>query len=424
MKKIRWTAISLLIVTGLVGCKGADSKAGLWPQWRGVGGTGISSEIGLPTEWSEDEGIRWNLELPGTGTSSPIVGHENAYVTLVSGSAKSAAFALLAVGLADGEIAWRTDLFERRRGRTHRLNTPAGSTPATDGEHIFAYFGSHLAAVDLEGGIVWVEEIDEEYLDRSRYGAGSSLILVDDKVIVFQDRERVADEVGWLAAYSKATGERLWRVEWDHTCCAYTTPLELVTRGHKQIFIGHAREVAGYDPDTGEKLWTRPQEMNQPVASPVIEGDLMCTSSGAHGERETVCRRISHDGDDYVIEDLWRTKKYVPGTPSPVLHQGRLYIVTEKGIAVCFNAETGERLWRERLPGRGFNASLVLGDGKIYAAGHDTVAVIAAAPEFELLADNPLPHSGVVASPALAAGCLLVRSQRNLMCIEGTAGTS
>jgi outer membrane protein assembly factor BamB len=368
--------------------------------------------------------MRWVADLPGEGTSSPIVGRDLIFLTTAEGPRTEAHLSVLAVRLADGEIAWQTEVVARPAGKTHRMNTPAGATPATDGKHVYAYFGSHLAALDLAGEIQWTREIDDNYLRESRYGASSSLVLLDDRVIVLQDRETaVEDETGWLAAFAKQDGRELWRVEWSHTCCAYTTPLVLELGGRQQIFVAHAKSVVGYDPADGSKLWEREQDMNQPVASPVLEGDLLCTASGAHGVRETVCRRLGSQVGETTVEELWRTKRSVPATASPLLLEGRLYIVTESGVLLCLDGATGELVWRNRLAGSGYHASLVAGDGKLYATStRASLSVVATGPEFELLAENSLPEGGVIASPAIADGCLLVRTPKQLLCIEGTDG--
>lgn len=414
-------ALLIGLALAATGC-GPRETAGIWPQWRGSGGTGISSETSLPEQWTETEGVRWVADLPGEGTSSPIVGRDLVFLTTAEGSRKATRLSVLAVRLADGEIVWQTEILVRPAGKLHRMNTPAGATPATDGKRVYAYFGSHLAALDLAGQLLWTREIDDRYLQETRYGASSSLVLLDDRIIVLQDRETVVeDETGWLAAFAKEDGGELWRVDWSHTCCAYTTPLVLELGGRQQIFVALAGSVVGYDPADGSKLWERDQDMNQPVASPVLEGDLLCTASGAHGVRETVCRRIGHQRGETTVEELWRTKRSVPATASPVLLDGRLYIVTEMGILLCLDATSGETLWRKRLDAGGYHASLVAGGGKLYAiSNRASISVVATEPEFRLLAENPLPAVGVIASPALADGCLLVRTPEQLLCIEGS----
>lgn len=402
---------------------GQAEAVGPWPQWRGVGGSGVSTEIGLPVHWSKETGYRWSAKLPGSGASSPIVSNETVYLTAVLGirgaSQVPIRLVVVAVDLTTGELDWTTQVVERQKEKRHWLNSPASPTPATDGEKIFAYFGSHLVALSVSGTLLWTEEVDPEYLERSHWGAGSSLILTDDSVVVFQDREELTDEVGWLAAFSKAEGKRLWRTEWSESCCAYTTPQVVDSAGGRQLFVVHARGIAGYDIATGEQLWHKDQDMNQPVASAVVEGDLACVASGAHGVREMVCWRFGEAGNE--VTPLWRTKRGVPATASPVLHEGFLYVVTEKGVVSCYEAKTGNRMWQQRLPAGNYHASLVLGDGKLYALNRKgTVSVIEAGPKYRFLAANELAEGGVIASPAIAAGCLLVRSHSHLFCIEGT----
>ncbi len=419
-KALTRSLFGLLAVLVLGGCERGEVSAGSWPQWRGPNGSGVSEEIGLPVSWSADEGIRWGVELPGTGISSPIVGNDVVYVTAGEGTVEQS-LVVIALDLKTGATLWKTEVIKRPAETLHDMNRSASATPATDGKSIFVYFGSHLAAVSVKGKLLWVKEIYSDYLEYSRYGAGSSLVLTDDAVVVFRDREYPRDWPGWLAAYSKVNGEEVWKREWTDSCCSYTTPLMINFANQSEILVAQAGRVMSFEPKTGESLWQRSlPNMWQPVASPVVEDDLLCVASGAHNVREMGCWRLKFKAEKRRIRDLWKGDRTVPGTASPILYNKLFYTVHEKGFTRCYDAETGNELWRARLTQGGYHASPVAGDGKIYAVSWaGTVSVFAAHHRYQLLSENPLPEGGVLASPAIADGCLLVRTSGHLYCVEG-----
>ena len=423
MKAKYINSIALLaLMMGAQGCSQSDPGALVWPQWRGAEGSGISYETGVPVRWTADEGIRWAAELPGSGISSPIVGSGAVYLTADRGTRTERELLVLALDLATGEMLWETKVASRPPGKLHRLNSSASATPATDGSNIYAHFGSHLASLDTRGKLRWVKEIDHDYLEFSHYGSASSVVLTDDAVVVMQDREEQKDKDGWLAAFSKDTGERVWRKRWDNSCCSYITPLLIDLVGEPELIVGHAGKMMSYDPKTGDRLWRREMRINQPVASPVGAGQILCLASGAHNIREMGCFQVTFNAESKrrKLKHLWRSRQGVPGTASPILYNDLFFVVHEKGIVACHNAITGKRIWRARLRPGSYHASPVLAEGKIYATELSGVtSVFAAAGKFELIAENPLPEGGVVASAAIADGCMLVRGRKHLYCIEG-----
>lgn len=418
----------LLSITALIAC-GSEAENADWPRWRGPEGLGISSADELPIHWSADgAGIRWRAAIDGVGTSSPIALGDRVYVTSAKAVARDVELQVHAYDLGSGESLWQSSVARRRPERSHQMNTSAGPTPVTDGDSIFAYFGSHLAAIDRDGDVKWAHEIDPDYLKESRYAAGSSLVLFDDLVIVLRDRERVGEElVGWMAAYDKGTGERVWYQEWDDSCCSYTTPLVLDRPGKpgaKQLFVVLAGYVASFDPETGELIERAEQGIAQPVASPVVEGNLICVASGAHANREALCFEVAEDPEQPSWKPLWRFPRWVPDTSSPLLINGRFYLLTEKGILRSLDARSGEMLWQIRLESAGYRASLVAGAGKIYALGETGVVSVISPEDGAILAVNRLPESRYVASPAIAGDCLVFRSWSELVCVEGTGAAS
>lgn len=406
----------------LLGACAPEPSAGPWPEFRGPTGMGLSTDTNLPVSWSDGSpAILWKTEIPGRGNSTPIVSGGRVFVTTAIPEAKSEPprnHSRMVYGLdfESGEILWTTDLLYGPKEKTHRLNTVATATPATDGEKLFVYFGSTLAALDFDGEVVWKHEIDPAYALYSRYGAASSPVLTQDAVIVLQDRESNGD-VGWLAAFSKEDGSELWRVEWDGICCTYSTPLVVDRGSGEEILVAMSLVVKSFDAATGNELWEADYVIHQLVQGPVVEGDLMIVAGGAHSVRSVNGFRLTGSGKETRVEELWTGLGVVPETSSPVLYNDLFFTVSGKGILVCRDPQTGEILWKRRLQQRSNHPSLVAGDGKIYiASGDGTTSVVAAKPQFELLSTNHLEgdNGKAIASPAIADGTIVLRSERYL----------
>ena len=256
-------------------------------------------------------------------------------------------------------------MFATGGGRIHRLNTLAAPTPATDGHRVYVYFGSMLAALDLDGQIAWKNEIDPDCYKYWKYGDASSPVLVDDMVVVFQDQEwSDKGDVGWMAAFDKTTGKQVWRHEWSDTCCSYATPIVIDRGSGKELLFPHAGYFALYDPSTGERHWAHDYEIDQPVASPVVTGDIVPYTGGAHQKRATVALRLP-EVPAAVQPCSGKSRTWPSETSSPVAIDGRLYFITQKGIIYCVDAETGTQHWKRRFSRGGFHSSLVAGDCKI-----------------------------------------------------------
>lgn len=413
---------ALLLSLGLFLACGSPADDPDWSQWRGPGGQGISNRAELPRSWNEDgAGIKWSSTIDGEGTSSPIALGRTVYLTSAKRIRREVDLQVHGFDLESGDQHWSTTIARRTRERAHRMNGPAGPTPVSDGESLFVYFGSHLAALDMDGEIRWVEEIDSNYLEESRYAAGSSLVLHDDLVIVLRDRERVDEElIGWIAAYDKSTGDTVWKRDWQDSCCSYTTPFFLKGRSDTpELVVVLAGAILILDPLTGEVLGRVEQTIAQPVASPVSEGNLICLASGAHANRQAGCWELEDGVGASRWRALWSYAKWVPDTASPILLDGRLFLLTEKGILRCVDARTGELIWRSRLGTAGHRASLLAGAGRIYALGESGTVTVFSPADGKVVAENTLPGSEYFASPAVAGNCILFRSGSALHCVDG-----
>lgn len=425
---------SVLLVMSLVAMACGPDGSDDWPQFRGPSGGGLIADSlvatgGLPLEWSAEQGIRWKAPLRGSGNSSPIVHRGQVYLTaaqeIEGGEDVGKQRVVLAFDLATGVALWVTELFAAAPERRHRFNTLAAPSPVAD-DAIYVYFGSVLAAVEFDGSVRWQHEIDPTYAEFSRYGAASSPVLTRDAVIVVQDCEWAqTEDVGWIGAFDRKTGEPLWRTEWQNTCCSYSTPLVVDRGAGEEILFAQSGSIVSYGASDGQTLWSHPVEINQMVPSPVLEGDLLVMAGGANQMRSTEMLRLSGSGARTTVETLWRSKRFAPQDASPVLYQGKVITVTDQGIAAAHDAETGAELWHGRL-GRGrMRASLVAGAGRVYATSSGgAVVVFSAGDTFEKLIENDLGETGTNASPGYADGCLLLRTSEHLWCVEAQPATA
>ncbi|MCY3845282.1 MAG: PQQ-binding-like beta-propeller repeat protein, partial [Acidobacteria bacterium] len=349
-----------------------------WSRWRGPSGQGLVEGTGYPDRWSETENVVWRAEVPGSGNSSPIVWGDRIFLT--TGRTGGRQLSILAYRRSDGALLWETDVAPGGREYVHPKNGPAAATPVTDGERVYASFGSRgLVAVDLDGNRLWHTEVGQ--IDNYHGPAGSPL-LYRDRIILYQDQR----PHGFVAAYDTATGAEVWRTEREATV-GWGTPAAIRVGDRDELVISSSRSVNAYDPATGEELWRCRGNNFEVIPTPVVEAGLVFCTSGRAGP--TLAIRPGGSGDVTDTHVAWTTPRGSPFVPSPLAHDGYLYTINDMAsIVTCFRAATGEVLWQGRL-GRavreGFSASPVLVDGKVFFTNDDGITfVLRAGPEFDL----------------------------------------
>ena len=409
----------------------ASVLAGDWPGFRGPRGTGISDETNLPVTWSDTENLRWKAALPGPGSSSPIVTGKRVFVTCYSGygldrrspgNPNDLKRHLLCISAEDGEVLWEQPIpliapEDPYRGYI-REHGYASSTPVTDGQRVYCYFGkTGVLAFDLEGERLWQVGVGTQSSNR-RWGSASSPILYDDLVIINASEEGRA-----LIALNKVTGREAWRVDADKMELSYSTPVIVnLESGCDELVIVVPFEVWAFTPTTGDLLWYAHMNLGgNVVPTPAVAEDVL-VAFGGFPSTEAVAIRAG--GKDNVTEShiVWtgRNASYVP---SPLVHDGHLYWVSDRGIAFCAEPSTGKVLYQEKLPAAGskpFYASIVCADGRLYAVSRTSgTFVLAARPQFEQLAHNTLggDDSDFNATPAISDGQIFLRSNSHLYCI-------
>lgn len=393
------------------------NAAEYWPHWRGPLASGSAPSGDPPIRWSETENVRWKVAIPGRGKSTPVVWDDRIYLTTAvpagTGNPAPQAFVVLAVNRADGAIVWQRTVREAvPHEGTHQDGTFASGSVITDGNRVYAFFGSRgLYALDRTGAVVWEKDLGRMQVQLG-LGEGSSPALHGDTLVVTMDHEGQS----FIAAVDTASGNERWRALRDERT-SWATPIVIEDNGRPQVVTAASGAVRSYDLATGALVWEGAGTTLNAIPSPVAaEGVVYVTG----GFRDSVLRAIRFGGAKGNITGtpavLWTQTRNTPFVSSPLLHGGVIYTLRENSsLLSAFDARTGEPHYSERIDGL-FNvyASPVGVGDRIYVAGREgTTAVIRHGADYELLAANTL-DDGFDASPAVAGSDLFLRGQQHL----------
>lgn len=425
--------------TGLSG-EAAPNAAETWPHWRGPSLDGTAHAANLPTEWQATgdgkANVRWRRELPGPAGSTPLVWGDAIYLT--SADADGDGLSVLAYG-TDGTPRWQTevdsgsvDVFPQL---AHETNAAAPS-PVTDGEHLWALFGTaklYCLALGGEnpGQVMWTVDLAERYGAPSLYfGYSASPLLHNGRLVL----HLLHGEDQRVIALDAATGEELWNVERatdaeKESLHSYASPLPFTgSDGTEQILIHGADYLTGHDAATGRELWRfgtlNPKASYNPtyrfVTSPTVHGDLIVVPTAkrgpVYGLRPGDARgALATDGPQVV----WTLERGTPDVPSPVVSGGLVYLAGENGRLTVLDVETGEEIYAERAHQSPHRASPVVADGKVYLAGTDgVVTVVKTGPSFEVLAQNTVDAGRLASTPAVVGDTIYLRTHEALFAIS------
>ncbi len=421
MSTVRKSIPLLLLFVPIVAQAGDVSPSKPWPQWRGPNGDGSATSGVYAVTWDDTKNVAWKVELPGVGCSTPIVWGDHILVT----SPADGQDTLISFDWSGGQ-RWRTPIGKGRPGK-HRNGSGSNSSPVTDGTYIFAYYRSgNLAGLDFKGGILWKTNLQERFgRDTLFWDIGTSPVLTEKHVIV-----AVMNEGGsYLVALDKESGRLGWKVardydtpiEGDHS---YATPIVVRRQGQERLVVWGGEHVTAHDVTNGKVLWScggfNPgrKGFEPSVASALIVDDVLVVPF-ARG-RQLAGLKLGGQGDVSATQRLWTRDGVGTFVPTPAAHDGKVYVLGDKGEVACIDAKTGKTLWEGSLPRHRakYYASPVVAAGKLYATREDGVIFVArATPEFEVLSENALGER-MIASPVPVADRLLLRGERHLFCIE------
>jgi outer membrane protein assembly factor BamB len=412
-----------LLVCSVVLLGSGIAVADNWPQWRGPTHNGISKETGVPTKWSSTENVAWSLKLPGMGGSTPAVWGDRIFLT----SADGADIVLLCVG-TDGKERWKRKVgTERPKVRTDEGNG-AGASPSTDGKYVYSFVSSgEVCCFDFEGKEIWKFNAQERYgkFDIA-FGMHSTPVLDGNRLYL----QLIHSKGAWVVALDTATGNDLWKVkrpsdgraECEHSYASAT----LWRNGKDACLIVHGNDYAtGHSLDDGRELWrvgglnpkTKYNSTLRFVASPVASPDLIVVPSAKNGPVVGLKPNATGMVEGGSSFEQWRKPANTPDVPSPLVHDGLVYLCKENGFLICIDAKTGAELYNQRIHSARYRASPLYADGNIYLTARDgIVTVVKAGPRFEEVAVNKLPDD-ISASPAVSGGRIYLRGFTTLFAV-------
>ncbi len=430
----RLVGIPFVLVLAFASCCFAAEN---WPEWRGAGGQGISSAKGLPLSWSETENVAWKTEIPGLGWSTPII--DNGVVWLTTAIDRPATEAQIAerkkatnnsqpltfstfvsmravsVDLESGKVLSDIEMMTEDDPQfIHHLNSYATPTPIFEDGKLYCHYGTFgIACLDTKTGkVLWT---NRDLRIKHENGPGSSPILWRDRLIIHCD----GIDQQYIVAIDKATGSIKWKTPRSGKLNSnpqlrksYATALVVDVDGKPQIVSPAADWVYGYDPQTGEELWRLNYgELGFSNAPRPVAGHGLVYICTGYMKSKLLAVRPVGAGAEPSIE--WEFSKQVPAVSSPILVGNELYFASDRGVATCLDAKTGDTLWTQRL-GKKFWASPIYADGRIYfldSSGATTI--IEPGRKFKRLSVNKLDGT-LFAAPAAVDGALILRTDKAL----------
>lgn len=422
----------LPVMLVLLATAAATSTFAQWPQWRGPLNTGMA-QGDAPLRWDDKRNVRWRLPIPGRGHSTPVVAGNRLFLTTAvptgrvttrppgrsragGGAADGLEHRLevLAIARDTGTVLWqRTAAVATPHEGYHRTyGSYASNSPVTDGSRVFAFFGSRgLYAYDVDGTLLWQKDFGVQMRMDQAFGEGTPLALHDGRLLLHFDHL----DTGFMVMLDPATGREVWRTARTEPY-NWAGPYVATHEGRRQIILS-GLTVRGYDFETGKLLWEAEGLGENTIPQPVQHGDLVFAMSG-HTVNRLMAIRLGRTGTltgtDAIV---WSTTRGTSYTPSPLLHDGRLYVLTDRGLFSSFDAATGRPLYQQaRLPNPyNFKASPVGANGRVYLASEEgDVIVVAMGDTFEVLAVNTLADQSFIASPIIVEGDIYLRSQTHL----------
>jgi outer membrane protein assembly factor BamB len=399
------------------------NEAADWPRFRGADGNASAPSANVPLMWSATDNMAWKVEIPGNGASSPSVFSGRVYLTSFTGygldpddpgNREDLQQHVLCFDLNDGKLLWdkSTKASEDEQKATRRVadHGYATGTVVCDEHGVYGYFGvSGLVAYDHDGNLLWQAKTGS---NTKGFGSAASPILHHDLVII-----NASIEAKTVFAFSRTSGKEVWRIE--NVESSWTTPIVAPSSdGRDELIVSYKEHVRGYDPATGKELWNCEGVQDYVVPCVVVNDGIAYVLGGR--KNQSMAIRLGGDGDITESHRIWETNIGANVT-SPVYHEGRLYWISDRGIANCTDAATGESIYRERVStsDRVYASTLLAGNRMYLTTRKDGVFAVALGPEYTELAHNIIDgdDSSFNATPAVIGDQLLFRTNQYLYCI-------
>ncbi len=413
-----------------------------WPQWRGPNASGIAPAGNPPIEWNDSLNIEWKAEIPGIGHATPIIWKDQIILLSAVQTDRKAEisepdkdedqnqwmsptktdfihkFVVISVDRNDGKIIWQTTVREELPySNTHQFGSWASNSPTTDGENIYAYFGSHgLYSLNLKGEVQWERDFGRMEKVMS-FGEGSSPTLYKDKLIILRDHQGQSS----LHVLDKHSGDIIWEIERDEVS-SWATPYIIEFEGETQLITSATNKIRSYNIKNGALIWECSGLTRNVIPTPVSANGMVYLISGFRGSALLAINLSKAKGDVSDSEAIvWKYDQNTPYTPSPVLMDNKLYFLKiNNGYLSCLDAKDGKEYYtNQKLTGiQNIFTSPVGVNDRIYIAGtNGTFCVVKQGEEFELLSQNTLDDS-FYASPVIVGNSLYLRGVKYLYCVS------
>ncbi len=449
--------VCALMVAVLISLTDAAVAQSNWPQFRGAFARGVADGHSTPTTWNVQTGenIKWKTAVPGLAHSSPIVWGDKLFVTTAVSSDPNPYlkvglygespvheekvdhdFRLLCLDKNSGKILWDKAAYRGiPKVMRHIKATHANCTPATDGKHVVAFYGSEgLYCYDFDGNQIWKKEfgtLDAGPPDANelQWGFASSPIIHDGKVILFISVRNDS----YLAALDVRDGKEIWKTPREPDPC-WATPTVDETGGRSQVIVNGYKRIGGHDLKTGKELWWMKGHGDIPVPTPVVAHGLIYITNAHGGKSPVYAIKTTAEGDITLVEGetsnshiAWAHLNIGNYMQTPLVYGDFLYLCRDQGIMACYEAKTGKKVYRERLSeGVGWTASPVAADGKVYFTSEEgDVQVVKAGAAYEvgegppanlMIAKNPLGDI-TMATTAISDGTLFFRTRSHVIAV-------
>lgn len=383
-----------------------------WPRFRGAEGSGMVAKADIPTALTEANTL-WQIDLKGTGHSSPIVVADKLFYT-VTPAASPEHREVVCLSVGDGKELWRKR-YGFSKYTLHQFNSPSSTSPTADAERVYVWWhdgkDSEVFALDHTGNEIWKQALGPF---ESQHGGGSSVALADGVLIVQKEN---LSESSFILGLDAKSGKELWRkpVPAEHKTPYVTPVIRNTDSGKEAIFVSTDNGFFSLDTKTGTTRWELDCKFeHRVVASPVVSGDLIFASCGGGGGGKDSIVIEAAPGAKKATE-RYRLNKLLPYVPTGLGIDGRWFFVNDGGVGTCYDSQTGDQIWKQRLLGKCFASPIAIGE-KIYAFGRDgDYHVYKASETFESIAKGEL-GAGIHATPIVAAGKLIVRTDEKLLC--------
>lgn len=394
-----------------------------WTRFRGPNGTGLSNAKGIPATWTEKD-YQWKVELPAPGHSSPVIWGDKIFLSGAENA--TAERKIFALSVKDGKNLW-TKSYPSVVHRKHGLNSFASPTAVVDADQVYFSWSKPeeltLLAVAHDGTEKWKRNLGPFV---SQHSAGVSPILYENLVVLVNCQDK--DNMGQMGqssvvAVDRKTGDTVWQLPCESSLVPYSTPcFRKNAAGQDEMIVnGSSYGIKALNPKTGKVNWEIPQLIDKrSVSSPVITaGGLITITCGSGAGGNFLVAIHPKDATGPLAGTVaYKLDKVAPYVPTPIAKGDRLFLMSDKGVALCVNAKTGEEIWNERVGGTFYGSLVCIGD-KLYCPTADgEIVVLSATDKFEELGRNPLGET-MHSTPAVAGGRLYLRTVKHLISIGG-----